>query len=139
MAKEGGFVGRDALAKLAETGKSAPRQLRCLVVGDGRSVVLGKEPVFIHKQSHADGTSADATTITLTANGSTPSRHHEKAIGYITSAAFGYTIGKPIAYGWLNNGVEEGDKVEIEYFGKRIVATVTAEPLVDPGMERLRG
>ena len=140
MGKEGGFVGRDALAKLAETGKSAPRKLRCLVVDDGRSVVLGKEPVFIHKQSHANGTAQMPPHHHLTVNGSTPSRHpHEKAIGYITSAAFGYTVGKPIAYGWLNNGVEEGDKVEIEYFGKRIVATVTAEPLVDPGMERLRG
>jgi dimethylglycine oxidase len=29
--------------------------------------------------------------------------------------------------------------VEVEYFGKRIAATVTAEPLFDPGMERLRG
>jgi len=29
--------------------------------------------------------------------------------------------------------------VEIEYFGTRIAATVSAEPLVDPGMERLRG
>jgi glycine cleavage system aminomethyltransferase T len=29
--------------------------------------------------------------------------------------------------------------VEIEYFGRRIPATVSAEPLFDPGMERLRG
>jgi glycine cleavage system aminomethyltransferase T len=29
--------------------------------------------------------------------------------------------------------------VEIEYFGRRIPATVTAEPLVDPEMKRLRG
>jgi hypothetical protein len=29
-------------------------------------------------------------------------------------------------------------KVEIEYFGRRVVATVRAEPLVDPGMERIR-
>jgi hypothetical protein len=32
-----------------------------------------------------------------------------------------------------------GDSVEVEYFGERITATVTAEPLFDPGMERLRG
>jgi hypothetical protein len=29
--------------------------------------------------------------------------------------------------------------VEIEYFGRRVAATVSAEPLVDPGMERIRG
>ena len=33
----------------------------------------------------------------------------------------------------------EGTQVEIEYFGSRIPATVTAEPLFDPEMERLRG
>ena len=29
--------------------------------------------------------------------------------------------------------------MEIEYFGRRIAATVAAEPLVDPEMERIRG
>jgi hypothetical protein len=29
--------------------------------------------------------------------------------------------------------------VEVECFGERIAATVTAEPLFDDGMERLRG
>ena len=57
----------------------------------------------------------------------------------MTSAAFGYTIGKPIAYAYLPSWVYEGDPVEIEYFGKRIRATVTREPLFDPEMKRLRG
>jgi dimethylglycine oxidase len=57
----------------------------------------------------------------------------------VTSAAFGYTIGKPIAYAYLPSWVQEGDPVEIEYFGKRIRATVSPEPLVDPEMKRLRG
>ena len=73
--------------------------------------MLGKEPVFV--------------------NG--------KAEGYVTSAAYGYTIGKPIAYAWLPSGVDEGSAVEIEYFGQKIKATVTPEPLFDPKMERLRG
>jgi dimethylglycine oxidase len=30
------------------------------------------------------------------------------------------------------SSVNEGDTVEIEYFGDRIRATVAAEPLVDP-------
>jgi glycine cleavage system aminomethyltransferase T len=61
------------------------------------------------------------------------------AAGYVTSAAYGYSIRKPIAYAWLPTAVGVGDAVEIEYFGRRVAATVTAEPLVDPGMERLRG
>jgi glycine cleavage system aminomethyltransferase T/glycine/D-amino acid oxidase-like deaminating enzyme len=103
------FVGKAALEGRSED--TASRRLRCLTVDDGRSVVLGKEPVL----------------------------REGEPVGYVTSAAFGYTIGKPIAYAYLPSRVSEGDVVEIEYFGKRIPATVTAEPLVDPEMRRLRG
>ncbi len=104
-----GFVGCDALAARKE--QPTDRVLRCLTVDDGTSIVLGKEPVFVNGE----------------------------AAGYITSAAYGYSVRKPIAYAWLPAGVGIGDAVEIEYFGKRLAATVTAEPLFDPGMERLRG
>jgi glycine cleavage system aminomethyltransferase T len=87
------------------------RRLRCLTVDDARSVLLGKEPVWIGGER----------------------------VGYVTSAAFGYTIGKPIAYAYLPSSLTEGDAVEIEYFGERIRATVTPEPLYDPEMTRLRG
>lgn len=103
------FVGKAALEGRSED--TASRRLRCLTVDDGRSVVLGKEPVL----------------------------REGEPIGYVTSAAFGYTIGKPIAYAYLPSWVQEGDPVEIEYFGKRIRATVSPEPLVDPEMKRLRG
>lgn len=85
------------------------RRLRCLTVDDGRSMVLGKEPVY----------------------------YNSKPVGYVTSAAFGFTIRKPIAYAWLPGSVTEGEAVEIEYFGRRIKATVMAEPLYDPHMTRL--
>jgi dimethylglycine oxidase len=103
------FVGKAALEGRSED--TVSRRLRCLTVDDGRSVVLGKEPVL----------------------------REGEPVGYVTSAAFGYTIGKPIAYAYLPSSVSEGDAVEIEYFGKQIPATVTAEPLVDPEMTRLRG
>ena len=74
-------------------------------------MVLGKEPVYVNGE----------------------------AAGYVTSAAYGYSVRKPIAYAWLPAAVSVGDSVEVEYFGERIAATVTAEPLFDPGMERLRG
>ncbi|KAI2633496.1 Dimethylglycine oxidase [Xylaria nigripes] len=102
------FVGKAALLERSKTPPA--RKLSCLTVDDGRSVVLGKEPVFV------DGLPR----------------------GYVTSAAFGYTIGKPIAYAWLPGAANEGDAVEIEYFGRRIKATVAAEPLFDPRMSRLR-
>ena len=104
-----GFVGCEALAGRKE--RPGDRALRCLTMDNGTSIVLGKEPVYV--------------------NGA--------AAGYVTSAAYGYSVHKPIAYAWLPAGVGIGDSVEVEYFGERIAATVTAEPLFDPGMERLRG
>jgi glycine cleavage system aminomethyltransferase T/glycine/D-amino acid oxidase-like deaminating enzyme len=105
---EGPFLGRDAIEGRSE--ETASRRLRCLTIDDGRTVVLGKEPVFL------DGVAA----------------------GYVTSAAYGYTVGRPIAYAWLPASADVGSSVEIEYFGRRVAATVAAEPLVDPGMERIR-
>ncbi|TDK26569.1 FAD-dependent oxidoreductase [Arthrobacter crusticola] len=104
-----GYRGAGALASRRE--EPAVRALRCLTVDDGVSVVMGKEPVYVNGE----------------------------AAGYVTSAAYGYSIGRPIAYAWLPAAVAEGDSVEIEYFGERVRATVAAEPLFDPAMERLRG
>jgi glycine cleavage system aminomethyltransferase T len=107
--KQADFVGRQALAGRGDD--TVSRRLSCLTIDDGRSVVLGHEPVFV------DGRPA----------------------GYVTSAAFGHTVGRPIAYAWLPASTTVGTSVEIEYFDTRISATVAAEPLVDPGMTRLRG
>ncbi|GAO15403.1 uncharacterized protein UV8b_07029 [Ustilaginoidea virens] len=107
--KKTAFVGRPAAA--ARAAAPAARLLRCLTVDDGRSMVMGKEPVLV------DGEPA----------------------GYVTSAAFGHTVGKPVAYAYLPACVGVGDAVELEYFGKRIAATVAAEPLYDAEMRRVRG
>ena len=71
--------------------------------------------------------------------GSEPVYVHGRPAGYVTSAAYGYTTGKNIAYAWLPaNAAGLGTEVEIEYFGAAVPATVTREPLFDPGMTRLR-
>ncbi|KZM72935.1 GcvT family protein [Nocardia terpenica] len=106
--RKGDFVGRAALHHMSAV--PVERRLSCLVIDDGRSVVLGQEPVYV------DGVPC----------------------GYVTSAAFGHTIGAPIAYAWLPAAAGVGTRVEIEYFGARIPATVTAEPLVAPEMARIR-
>jgi glycine cleavage system aminomethyltransferase T len=109
MAK-GAFVGRAALEGRSD--ETATRRLACLVLDDPTNVVMGKEPVIV------DG----------------------RAVGYVTSAAFGYTVGRSIAYAWLPAGAAAvGTRVAIRYFGEDLPATVSAEPLFDPGMERLRG
>jgi glycine cleavage system aminomethyltransferase T/glycine/D-amino acid oxidase-like deaminating enzyme len=103
------FVGREAL--VARDPAAVTRRLVPLLLDDRETVVLGKEPVY------ADG----------------------RAVGYVTSAAFGYTIDRSIAYAWLPaEHAAPGARVEVEYFGRRAAATVAAEPLFDPDMSRIR-
>jgi glycine cleavage system aminomethyltransferase T len=103
------FLGRAALLRRAEAG--VRRRLTCLTIDDPAAVVMGREPVY-------DGTGC---------------------IGYVTSAAFGYTIGRPIAYAWLPAAVAvPGRAVQIGYFDERIDAVVAEEPLFDPKMTRVR-
>ncbi|MBW8802023.1 MAG: aminomethyltransferase family protein, partial [Streptomyces sp.] len=88
------------------------RKLTCLMIEDPRAVVMGKEPVY-------DG---------------------QRAVGYVTSAAFGHTIGKGIAYAWLPAELAvAGRALHIGYFDQRVEAVVAEEPLFDPAMSRLRG
>jgi glycine cleavage system aminomethyltransferase T len=62
-----------------------------------------------------------------------------RVVGYVTSAAFGYTIGRGIVYGYLPTELTvEGTAVEVEYFGEHFAARVSAEPLWDPKGERLK-
>ena len=59
--------------------------------------------------------------------------------GYVTSANYGYSVGRSIAYGYLPADCAElGARVQVESFGERHAATVTAEPLWDPAGERMR-
>ncbi|GHE02528.1 GcvT family protein [Streptomyces alanosinicus] len=86
------------------------RRLTPLLLDDPAAVVLGKEPV------HVDSAPA----------------------GYVTSASYGYTLGRCIAYAWLPAGLASGTRVQIEYFGEKVPATVAEEPLFDPKMSRIR-
>ena len=75
------------------------------------SVVMGKEPVLV------DG----------------------RAVGYVTSAAYGHSVGAPIAYAWLPAELAApGQRVTVRYFDEDLLATVSREPMFDPDMARLR-
>ena len=51
----------------------------------------------------------------------------------MTSANYGYSIGRGIVYSYLPAELAvEGTPMEVEYFGDRLAATVTNEPLWDP-------
>ncbi|GDY29678.1 GcvT family protein [Gandjariella thermophila] len=106
---KGYFVGRDALA--GRSPDTVRRRLVPLVSDDPGAVVMGSEPVFVA------GTPA----------------------GYVTSAAFGHTVGQCIAYAWLPaEAAVPGRPVDVEYFGDRLPYRVAEEPLFDPRMTRLR-
>lgn len=95
-------------AALEQLGSPA-RRLTALLLDDPAAVVLGKEPVYV---------------------GGVPA-------GYVTSASYGYTLGRCVAYAWLPP-LEAGAGVHVEYFGEKVPATVAEEPLFDPKMTRIR-
>jgi glycine cleavage system aminomethyltransferase T len=106
---KGEFLGRAALAQAREQGLA--RKLCCMVFDDPAIVVLGKEPIWAYG----------------------------RVLSYVTSATYGYSVGKSFAYGYLpTERAAEGARVEVEYFGERHGATVTKEPLFDPKGARLR-
>jgi dimethylglycine oxidase len=109
--KKGDFIGRDALLRIKEQG--VVRKLSCMTLDNPAIAVLGKEPIFAP---------------------SSPG-----VLGYVTSANYGYTVGKSIVYGYLPlEHALEGSKVEVQYFGRRYPATVVKEPLYDAEMTRLK-
>jgi 4-methylaminobutanoate oxidase (formaldehyde-forming) len=87
------------------------RRLACLVLDEPRSVVLGSEPV----------------------------RFEGRALGRVTSGGFGYSLAYSIAYAYLPTElVEPGTRVSVGVFGRDVGAEVRAEPLFDPGNEKVR-
>ena len=107
--RKGDFIGREALGKLRAEGLT--RRLCCLTLDDPDCVVMGKEPIL-------DG---------------------DRVLGYVTSANYGHSIGRGIAYGYLPiTHAETGTKLDVLYFGERLPATVAKEPLYDPDGRRMK-
>jgi glycine cleavage system aminomethyltransferase T/glycine/D-amino acid oxidase-like deaminating enzyme len=103
------FQGKAALERIRERGPE--RRLACITLDDPRAVVMGKEPIV----------------------------HDGRVVSYVTSAAYGYSVGRGVVYGYLPVDLAvESTPVEVEYFGSRLAATVTNEPLWDPKGERLK-
>ncbi len=87
------------------------RRLRTVTLDDPGRVVLGGEGVF-----------------------SGPS-----AVGAITSAGYGTSIGRGVAYAWLPPELAvTGTAVQVAWFGERLGARVTNDVLYDPDGGRVR-
>lgn len=103
------FVGRDALARRAETGETSVIAYLEVEVTD--SDVLGGEAVFYN------GTRA----------------------GSVSSGGFGPNTGRSLAFAFLRpEAAQPGTALEISIFGELHRATVLAEPVLDPQNLRLR-
>ena len=110
--RKGDFIGRDALIAKRARGGHPKRRLRCMVLDDPNAVTVGKEPIALG----------------------------DRTLGYTTSANYGHSVGRGIAYGYLPAEHSEiGAKVDVIYFGERLPATVTREPLYDPKGAKMRG
>ena len=107
--KKGDFLGRDPLLHARANGLA--RKLCCMTLDDREAVVLGDEPIL-------DG---------------------ERVLGHVTSADYGYSMGRGIVFGYLPvEHSAEGTKVGVLYFDRVYTATVVREPLYDPSGAKLK-
>ena len=92
---KGTFIGKEALLQRKEY---ATRKLCFLTLDDPTLIVMGKEPVLAN-----DG----------------------KVLGYVTSAGYGHSLGRCIAYAYLPlSYATPGAAVTVEYHGQPYAATV---------------
>lgn len=108
---KGDFIGKEALIKQKEKGLT--RKLCCITLDDKRTIALGKEPIRPCGE--------------------------EKIIGWVASGGYGYSVEESIAYAYLPIEYSKpGTRLDIEFFGEKIGATVVQMPLWDPKGERIR-
>ncbi len=108
------FQGRDALE--AQQRDGVDKRLACFTVDDPDKVLLGRETIY------RDG----------------------ERVGWLTSAGWGYTVGKYIGYGYVRHaeGVAlsflRSGHYELEIATERIPCTLHLVPLYDPDMKRVK-
>jgi sarcosine dehydrogenase len=114
MKKNVAFRGRAAIERQIASG--VERMLACFVPDDPDVVLLGRETIY------RDG----------------------KRVGWLSSGGFGYTIGKPIGYGYVADpaGVTEefvlSGSYELDVAMRRVPCSVAMKPLYDPQMLRVK-
>jgi len=107
---KGDFIGKEALVKQKADGLT--RKLCCLTLSDSRVVALGKEP--IRDESG-------------------------RVVSWVYSGGYGYSVQQSIVYAYLPmDCAKVGTRLEIEFFGEQVGATVVQSPLWDPKGERIR-
>jgi 4-methylaminobutanoate oxidase (formaldehyde-forming) len=109
------FKGRAAIETQVSGG--VKKRLACFTVDDPEVVLLGRETIYRNGQR----------------------------VGWLTSAGYGHTVGKPIGYGYVRNpaGVDEAFLIsgsyELEVAAERVPCALHLEALYDPEMARVKG
>jgi dimethylglycine dehydrogenase len=104
------FIGRDAA--LAERDNGPQRRFVVMEVDTQDADVVGYESIM------KDG----------------------KAVGYVTSGAYGHCVERSLAAGYVPTALaRDGERFEIDILGNLCAATVRLQPLYDPEGRRLRG
>ncbi len=109
------FRGRDAL--LRQRAKGVTKRFAGFTVDDPSVVLLGRETI----------------------------RRDGERVGWLSSGGFGYTVGKPIGYGYVRrrDGVDraflQSGSYELEVAGDRVPCRLHLRPLFDPDNLRVRG
>ncbi|HEX8045172.1 glycine cleavage T C-terminal barrel domain-containing protein, partial [Rhizobium sp.] len=114
MKKGAAFRGREAIERQLASG--VKKMLACFVPDDPETVLLGRETIY------RDG----------------------QRVGWLSSGGYGYTIGKPIGYGYVRdtNGVTEdfvlSGRYELDVAQRRVPCQVSLKPFYDPQMLRIK-
>ncbi len=73
------------------------------------------------------------------AHGNEPVYGDGRLVGLTTSGAWGYAVGRSLAFAFVEPDLAApGTELEVAILGRRRGATVLAEPVYDPGNERLK-
>jgi 4-methylaminobutanoate oxidase (formaldehyde-forming) len=113
--KEGGFIGRDALAEIKARGIPCNRMIQFLLQ-DPEPLLYGNELIYLNGEE----------------------------VGYMQIGAYGHTLGAAVGIGFarteqpLSAKIVNAGSWEIDIAGTRIKATASVKPLYDPTMERIK-
>ncbi len=107
----GGFIGAEAVSACRESGPA--QRMASIILDDAEACPLGDEPVY-----------ADETIV-----------------GQVTSAAYGYRVGKPVALAYVDSGYLSSSShkpVELDIAGTRMSGIAGTDPAYDPQGLRMR-
>ena len=114
--KPGGFIGRKALASIQAAGTPQRRMLQILLT-DPEPLLFGNEIIYLDGQ----------------------------AVGHLQVGAYGHTLGGAVGLGFVSLEVPitaslvSAGRWEVDVAGRLVGAQASLKPLLDPGLERVRG